>query len=636
MSYPPSTGSTLNIPRYDTQTTTSYSGGTHSVSQSEVSAFAEAISAHLAADPPMVSSRRVPISPPTALFATLRDGAVLCHLVNALKPGAIDARHVRDTPRNPFEVLLNHRLVLSACAQLGLKIVNIGEEDLASDSPDKQYLVLALVWQLLRYGLMSRVNVAAHPEITCLIEQGESIDHFIKLPAEVNLLRWVNFHLAASGSPKRIYNFGQDVADSEAYVRLLHQLDPSRCPLSPLAEADPLRRAELMLQGADRLGCRKFADPQAVVSGNEKLNLAFVATLFNEHPGLSAAALSSGEEAQQRAARAEEAMREKLRREEEDFRRRMEQERARFAQQLEDDAARMRAQLQQNWTAEEDAKRRFLEDEARKLAQEKAALDAERASMEARQRDHAAAMLAAQHSIYQAPSPPPPSQPAASFYPPVQPSSPAAASFMFPPSSPVAASFMAPPPVQPSYYPAPSYYAPPPPVQPSYYAPPPAVPHGSYYPAPVAMAPPAMGVATTTTTTTTMAGMAFYNRALLNVLRITIEEARNVVKKDFFGLGKSDPYCIVQLRDQRHVTRKCRDTTNPVWYEDLVFKEIKPDDELVVAIWDSDRFGKDDFMGECRLRGKHFPLGSIWLPLKSRHGHHDRVSGDLKIKFSII
>jgi plastin-1 len=41
-----------------------------------------------------------------------------------------------------------------------------------------------------------------------------------------------------------------------------------------------------VLQNADSLGCRKFLTPNSLVAGNPKLNLAFVANLFNNHPGL--------------------------------------------------------------------------------------------------------------------------------------------------------------------------------------------------------------------------------------------------------------------------------------------------------------------------------------------------------------
>lgn len=41
-----------------------------------------------------------------------------------------------------------------------------------------------------------------------------------------------------------------------------------------------------MLQQAEKLGCRSFLTPQDVVEGVYKLNVAFVANLFNNHPGL--------------------------------------------------------------------------------------------------------------------------------------------------------------------------------------------------------------------------------------------------------------------------------------------------------------------------------------------------------------
>lgn len=54
-----------------------------------------------------------------------------------------------------------------------------------------------------------------------------------------------------------------------------------------LQEKDDLKRAEAMLVQADRLGCRQFVTATDVVAGNPKLNLAFVANLFNKYPSLT-------------------------------------------------------------------------------------------------------------------------------------------------------------------------------------------------------------------------------------------------------------------------------------------------------------------------------------------------------------
>jgi len=66
----------------------------------------------------------------------------------------------------------------------------------------------------------------------------------------------------------------------------MNQLSPEQCSRGPLQTSDLLQRAEQVLQNAERLDCRKFLTPTSLVAGNPKLNLAFVANLFNTHPGL--------------------------------------------------------------------------------------------------------------------------------------------------------------------------------------------------------------------------------------------------------------------------------------------------------------------------------------------------------------
>ncbi len=113
-------------------------------------------------------------------------------------------------------------------------------------------------------------------------------------------MRWFNYHLKKAGWSRRVNNFTGDikaiikkflefshfVQDSENYIVLLNQLVPEECSRAALQEPDLSARAELMLQSAEKIGCRKYVTPKSVVSGNPKLNVAFVANLFNNHPGL--------------------------------------------------------------------------------------------------------------------------------------------------------------------------------------------------------------------------------------------------------------------------------------------------------------------------------------------------------------
>lgn len=82
-------------------------------------------------------------------------------------------------------------------------------------------------------------------------------------------------------------NFSNDVKDGENYTVLLAQIGSEYgITRSPLQIQDLLQRAEAVLDNADRLGCRKFLTPTSLIAGNPKLNLAFVANLFNNHPAL--------------------------------------------------------------------------------------------------------------------------------------------------------------------------------------------------------------------------------------------------------------------------------------------------------------------------------------------------------------
>lgn len=47
-----------------------------------------------------------------------------------------------------------------------------------------------------------------------------------------------------------------------------------------------MQRAAAMLNEAEKIDCREFVTPNDVAQGNYKLNLAFVANLFNKYPGL--------------------------------------------------------------------------------------------------------------------------------------------------------------------------------------------------------------------------------------------------------------------------------------------------------------------------------------------------------------
>ncbi|MBA0715414.1 hypothetical protein Golax_014311 [Gossypium laxum] len=102
----------------------------------------------------------------------------------------------------------------------------------------------------------------------------------MSLPPEKILLRWMNFQLKKSPYKKIVSNFSTDVKDAEAYAHLLNVLAPEHSNPSTLAVKDPFQRAKLVLEHADRMGCKRYLTAKDIVDGSPNLNLAFVAHIF--------------------------------------------------------------------------------------------------------------------------------------------------------------------------------------------------------------------------------------------------------------------------------------------------------------------------------------------------------------------
>lgn len=258
----------------------------HTINEDERTEFTRHINSNLAGDANIGS--RLPIPTDTfQLFDECRDGLVLCKLINDSVPDTIDERVLNfgkgGKPPNAFQMTENNNIVITSAKAIGCSVVNIGPQDIIDG---KEHLILGLVWQIIRRGLLSKIDLKNHPELYRLLDDGETLEEFLRLPPDQILLRWVNYHLKAANWHRRVANFSKDVSDGENYTVLLSQLKPDMCDRKPLQQSDLMQRAEMVLQRADAIGCRKYLTPGSMVAGNPKLNLAFVAHLFNTWPCL--------------------------------------------------------------------------------------------------------------------------------------------------------------------------------------------------------------------------------------------------------------------------------------------------------------------------------------------------------------
>jgi len=265
------------------QKITTASGGAHSFSEEERISFVDHINSTLSNDP--LCKGRLPINPDgNDLFSAVGDGIILCALINSSVPDTIDVRVINNKPKmNPHMCMENLNLAINSAKGIGCSVVNIGGQDIMAGS---EHLILGLIWQIVRIGLLASITLANHPELFRLLEPGEEIGDLLKLSPEQILLRWFNYHLKKAGHPRQVKNFSTDIKDSECYTILLNQLAPDKCDKRALQVNDLTERANLVLENADKIDCKKFVRSEDIVRGNPKLNLAFVANLFNTHPGL--------------------------------------------------------------------------------------------------------------------------------------------------------------------------------------------------------------------------------------------------------------------------------------------------------------------------------------------------------------
>jgi plastin-1 len=184
---------------------------------------------------------------------------------------------------NVYQIKENLNLAINAAKGIGCKIPGITSSAFIEK---KHHLILALIWQLMRLVVTQSIDLQNTPELLKLCAEGEELADLMKLAPEKILVRWVNYHLAKEGLEKRIANLGGDLKDCTAYLHLLHSLDNS-CVLQDVLAGEPMERAERVVRSSiDIVRAPELLAAKDLVEGNSKLNMVFLANLFNTKHGL--------------------------------------------------------------------------------------------------------------------------------------------------------------------------------------------------------------------------------------------------------------------------------------------------------------------------------------------------------------
>ena len=208
-------GSTPNRPSHASKLSQGGAGGRitvggatgssqHTINEDERTAFTSHINAVLAGDPDVGHLLPFPLDT-FEMFDSCKDGLVLAKLINDSVPDTIDERVLNRAGKkikslNAFHMAENNNMVIESSKGIGCSVVNIGSGDIIDG---REHLILGLIWQIIRRGLLGKIDIKLHPELYRLLESGETLEQFLRLPPEQILLRWFNYHLKNAGWQRR-------------------------------------------------------------------------------------------------------------------------------------------------------------------------------------------------------------------------------------------------------------------------------------------------------------------------------------------------------------------------------------------------------------------------------------------------
>ncbi len=157
---------------------------THTINEDERTEFTRHINAVLAGDPDIGS--RLPFATDTfEMFDECKDGLVLAKLINDSVPD----NHRRARPQRAGQEDQGperlpddgeQHIVIESAKGIGCSVVNIGSGDMIEV---REHLILGLIWQIIRRGLLGKIDIKLHPELYRLLEEDETLEQFLPASA---------------------------------------------------------------------------------------------------------------------------------------------------------------------------------------------------------------------------------------------------------------------------------------------------------------------------------------------------------------------------------------------------------------------------------------------------------------------
>eukprot|EP01126_Amoeba_proteus_P064273 TRINITY_DN8973_c0_g1_i4.p1 TRINITY_DN8973_c0_g1~~TRINITY_DN8973_c0_g1_i4.p1 ORF type:complete len:362 (+),score=104.02 TRINITY_DN8973_c0_g1_i4:447-1532(+) len=123
----------------------------------------------------------------------------------------------------------------------------------------------------------------------------------------------------------------------------------------------------------------------------------------------------------------------------------------------------------------------------------------------------------------------------------------------------------------------------------------------------------------------------------IHQLILSVVRGRRLLKKDKI-ITKGDPYVTAIHNGYKQKTAWQRNTQDPIFNHDFTFRNVSQEDTILLQVLNKEiSLFQDDFMGEVRLTSKDFIHGNeSWYTLGSREHKFDKVNGDILVRFTLI
>lgn len=127
------------------------------------------------------------------IFEKIKDGIILCLLINKIKKGIIDEREInKNENMTIMQKMHNLALAISASKNISLKSDDISSEILINNSDKLK--IINYIGEICKSMFLYNIYLKYKPELRPLLNKNEKISSLIKLSPEI-ILKWFNYPL---------------------------------------------------------------------------------------------------------------------------------------------------------------------------------------------------------------------------------------------------------------------------------------------------------------------------------------------------------------------------------------------------------------------------------------------------------